>query len=163
MATNNFFPAGFPASTRPRSFEGTGRQGSCLLTPGQKPAKLLKLLNPQVTSHWRYLILMQQSYEFIFAYSSTWSQILLAHLCCGQENCRTMLSTILRQLSNVSQPLLAAFRISSSNSSKLFCSFAVAISRQMTTEVRAIVIMVTVYVQTLFWTASVEPSPPSRK
>ena len=27
-------------------FEGTGRQGSDLLTPGQKPAKLLKVLNP---------------------------------------------------------------------------------------------------------------------
>ena len=38
--------AWFPASTRPRSFEVTGRQGSDLLTPGQKPAKLLKLLNP---------------------------------------------------------------------------------------------------------------------
>ena len=36
----------FPVSTRPRSFEGTGRQGSDLLTPGQKPAKLLKLLSP---------------------------------------------------------------------------------------------------------------------
>ena len=38
--------AWFPASTRPRSFEGTGRQGSDLLTPRKKPAKLLKLLNP---------------------------------------------------------------------------------------------------------------------
>ena len=40
------FAAWFPASTRSRSFEGTARQGSDLLTPGQKPAKLLKLLNP---------------------------------------------------------------------------------------------------------------------
>ena len=40
-----FKPAWFPASTRLRSFEGTGRQGSDVLTPGQKPAKLLKLLN----------------------------------------------------------------------------------------------------------------------
>ena len=39
-------PAWFPASTRPRSFEDTGRQGSDLLMPGQKPAKLLTLLNP---------------------------------------------------------------------------------------------------------------------
>ena len=31
--------AWFPASTRPRSFEGTGCKGSDLLTPGQKPAK----------------------------------------------------------------------------------------------------------------------------
>ena len=38
--------AWFPTSTRPRSFEGTGHQGSDLLTPGQKPAILLKLLNP---------------------------------------------------------------------------------------------------------------------
>ena len=36
----------FPASTRPRSLEGTGRQGSDLLTHGQKPVKFLKLLNP---------------------------------------------------------------------------------------------------------------------
>ena len=42
--------AWFPASTQPRSFEGTGRQGSDLLTPGQKPAKLLKLLNPHLES-----------------------------------------------------------------------------------------------------------------
>ena len=40
--------AWFSASTRPRSFEGTGRQGSDLLTPGQKPAKVLKLLNPDL-------------------------------------------------------------------------------------------------------------------
>ena len=38
-------PAWFPASTRPRSFEGTGRKGSDLLTPGQKPAKLLTRLS----------------------------------------------------------------------------------------------------------------------
>ena len=38
--------AWFPASTRPRSFEGTGRQGGDLFTLGQQPAKLLKLLNP---------------------------------------------------------------------------------------------------------------------
>ena len=38
-------PAWFPASTRPRSFESTGRHGSDLLSPGQKPAKLFKLLN----------------------------------------------------------------------------------------------------------------------
>ena len=40
-----YFSAWFPASTRPRSFEGTRRQGSDLLMPGQKPAKLFKLLN----------------------------------------------------------------------------------------------------------------------
>ena len=38
--------AWLPASARPRSFEGTGRQGSDLLTPGQKPTKVLKLLTP---------------------------------------------------------------------------------------------------------------------
>ena len=38
--------AWFPASTRPRSFEGTGRHRSDLLTPGQKLAKLRKLLTP---------------------------------------------------------------------------------------------------------------------
>ena len=36
-------PAWFPASTRPRSFEGTGRQGSDLLTPGQKQAKISQI------------------------------------------------------------------------------------------------------------------------
>ena len=43
---NKIAPSLVPASTRPRLFEGTGRQGSDLLTPGQKPTKLLKLLNP---------------------------------------------------------------------------------------------------------------------
>ena len=38
--------AWFPVSTQLRLFEGTGRHRSNLLTPGQKPAKLLKLLNP---------------------------------------------------------------------------------------------------------------------
>ena len=33
-----------PASTRPRSFEGTGCQGSDLLTPGRKPAKFVDVI-----------------------------------------------------------------------------------------------------------------------
>ena len=46
VVANSFILAWFLASTRPRWFEGTGRQGSDLLTPGQKPAKLLKHINP---------------------------------------------------------------------------------------------------------------------
>ena len=42
--------AWFPASTRPSSIEGTGPQGSDSLTPGQKPAKFLKFLNPYLES-----------------------------------------------------------------------------------------------------------------
>ena len=49
--------AWFPASTRPRSVEGTGRQGSDLLTPGQKPAKFLKFLNPYLENRFCVVLL----------------------------------------------------------------------------------------------------------
>ena len=40
-------------SARFTSLECTGRQVSDLLTPGQKPAKLLKLLNPYLENRLR--------------------------------------------------------------------------------------------------------------
>ena len=53
----SIIPAWFPGSTRPRPFEITGRQGSDLLTPGQKPAKLLKLLNPYLENRFCVVLL----------------------------------------------------------------------------------------------------------
>ena len=54
--------AWFPASTRPRSFEGIGLQGSDLLTPGQKPEKLLKLLNPYL-ENWLSVACVQSFFR----------------------------------------------------------------------------------------------------